>query len=285
MTNYIHLRELIGKKIKKCKRICRRAFKKEFKSLIICWCVTAVVTFAGVGIYFLVVLLGLIIEKSLVLLGIALCVAISLPLYAGNVLVTRKAIKGEKVKLDLLFYGYFNFKSFWKWIFLNLIILSPGWILAMVSGFVSSNSERFLFFLSGKSFFYVSVLFEILTIVVLFLNLSKSIYFFFSYDVNKNKNPGIKNIKKQVENSAKSYFKNKKCFLRHMLSHFWMYLLIFFATKLPLWISVLVLVFSIGYFSLSVLAFQHQFRFEDVIFYPLPAPKGIKLRIKSKKSK
>lgn len=272
MVEYIKARETVENKIKKCKKKCFRVFRKEYKILLLCWFITAVFTFAAWGIYFLFKFAGFLLELPLDILGASIGIFTVLPIFAGNVSVSKNAVLGRKTDVYPLFDGYFYFKKFWKWFFLLIVSISPSWLVSLCFAVVSEETNRFFPFLQGKSLFYFSVVFEIATVVSVFFSLCKTLYFFSLYKKDDSS-------KEFFDIAERGYLKRKKYFKRYMLSNLPLILILVFARVLPLFVETLVFIFVLGYFSLSTVSFSFQFN-ANGFFCAERLSKGERLRLK-----
>ncbi len=276
MIEYIKAREAVEKKIKKCKKRCFRVFKKEYKILILCWMITAVFTFAAWGIYFLFKFAGFLFEIPLDMLGASIGIFLLLPIFAGNISVSQNAVLGRKTDIYSLFDGYFYFKKFWKWFILLIVSVCPLWLVSLCLAVISEETKRFFPILEGDILFYVSVVFEIATVVSLFFSICKTFYFFSLYEKGEAS-------KKFFDDAERKYSKIKKYFKRYMLSNLPFFIVLILARFLPLFAETLVFIFILGYFALSAVSFSFCFK-ADGIFYAERLSKRERFKLKMQKN-
>ncbi len=256
MTKYVETAELISKRIRKGKKASFEALKKNFFFLLLCWFVTAVSTFAAWGVYVFIDFVGFFVGLRLDFLSAGFAIFGVLPLYVGNVEVARRVVKGEKADIYTLFHGYFNFKQFWVWFLFYVVSASYGWILTLALGSVADNTLRFFPFIKGlmgeKGIFYLSVLFEIATVISFFLNLCKSLYLLSRYKICET----VKETKTFFEKNIQRYSKRKKYFRKYILSHLHFIVIILLARTFPIAYEAVVFTLVLGFLSLCVCGFS-----------------------------
>ncbi len=255
MTKYVRVGEMVASRIKKGKKACRKAFRQKFFSFLLCWFLTAVVTFAAWGVYVFFDFVIFFLDLPLDFLAVALGFGIAFPLYVGNVGFAKGVVKGKDVDVYVLFDGYFKFKEFWTWVFFNVVALSPSWLLGAIVGVVSNETGRFFPFLKDDVLFYVSVLLEIMSVTVFFFNLCKSLYFLSFYELTDE--PGC--MKRRIETISKRYSKRKKYFRRYILAHLHLIVILILSRAFPLFWEAIVFTFILGYFALCLPSFSEGF--------------------------
>ncbi len=252
MFMYEAEREVLNARIKKSKKICFHALRSNFGILLLCWFITAVVTFASWGVYVFIDFAGFFLDIPLDFISAGVGIAIVLPLAFGNVSVARAVIKGRKADIYLLFDGYFNLKRFWKWVCFYVISQAPGWISVLAVGAVSNNVQRLFPFFKGKWAFYIELVFEVFTLVLLFINLCKSLYFLSLYRIDED-------TSEFFEKAEKRYIKRKKYFRKYILSNLHYIVILILARAFPLYAEALFFTFILGYFSLLVVSYSEGF--------------------------
>ena len=255
MTKNTRFRELTAFHIKKGKKASRNALKKNLLSLMLCWFLTEVVTFAAWGIFVFLDFVGFFLDVPLDFLGGAVAIFIVFPLIAGNVSFSKNVVKGRKESVCTIFEGYFHPKQFWMWTFGYVISLSPTWLLCAVIDVVSEKTEKFFPFLKGDWLIYVSVMLEILLIVALFLALCKSLYFLFAYQLPEN----VSQVGEIFARARMRYSKRKKQFRRYVFSHFYLIVIIGVSRMLKGYLEAILIALTLGYFVLSVSSFSEGF--------------------------
>ncbi len=252
MTNYVKAGETISYRVGMGKKSCRRALKKNFWFLLLCWTVTLIVLAASFGTYVFLSFVGVLWGFSTDLIAVGVSVLTSLPLIVGNIEVSRHILKGRKADIYLLFNNYFNFLKFWKWVYLYVICLSPGWLLSLVFAAFSNDLGRFLPFFGKDVLFYLETAFEVVTVFLVFASLCKSLYFLFQFNLNVPP-------KLFFEKEAERYEKKKSFFKKYVLSHFYIVIIFFMVKKSPVYLGVGIITITLGYFVLSLSAFSEGF--------------------------
>ncbi len=249
MTKYVKANQAVSDRIIKGKKGCTKVFFHNFLFLVMCWVVTGVVTFASFGAYvfldFAFFFAGVKFELFSAILGIILV----LPLYFGNIKVVKHLIKGRKADLYLLFEGYFNLKKLCKWVLGFVISISPGWIFALVLALFASETYRFLPIVREDVLTVVSVVAELFALYLFFINMCKSIYYLLGYSISED-------VRLNIRKSKKKYMRIKQYFKKYLISHLYLFIALFFVSKLPLYASLPIFVLSIGYLVLSVASFD-----------------------------
>jgi hypothetical protein len=249
MTKYVRANQAVSDRIIKGKKGCTKVFIRNFLFLVVCWAVTGVVTFASFGVYvfwdFAFFFAGLKFELFSAVLGIILV----LPMYLGNIKIVKYLIKGRKADLYLLFEGYFNFKKLCKWVLGFIVSVSPGWIFTLLTALFASETYRFLPFVREDILTVVSVIAELLTLYLFFINMCKSVYFLLGYSITEDVNFNI-------NKNQKKYMRMKQYFKKYLISHLYLFIALFFVSKLPLYASSPIFVLIIGYLVLSVASFN-----------------------------
>lgn len=249
MTKYVKANQAVSDRIIKGKKGCTKVFLRNFLFLLMCWAVTGIVTFATFGVYvfldFAFFFAGLNFQLFSALLGILLV----LPMYLGNVKIVKYLIKGRKAELYLLFEGYFNFGKLCKWVLGFVISVSPGWSVALLAALFASETYRFLPIVREDILMVVSVIAELFALYLFFINMCKSIYFLFGYSYTEA-------VRVNMEKSKRKYTRIKQYFKKYLISHLYIFIALFFVSKLPLYASLPIFVLSIGYLVLSVASFD-----------------------------
>ncbi len=255
MTKYARAGEIISSRIKKGKKAGLKVLKKNFFPFVLCWFLTAIVTFAAWGIYVFVDFAGFFLGIPLDFLGAGIWIFTTFPMFAGNVAFSKRLIKGGKTDISILFEGYFNPKGFWTWALCYLVSLSPGWLLTLFVDVLSNETERFFPFLKGEWLFYVSVVIEAIMVLLFFLNLCKSLYLLSYYELS----PKVCDAKAKVEKSVVRYSKRKKYFRRYILAHLHLIVIIILSRVFPLCVEAFVFTTVLGYFALCIPSFSEGF--------------------------
>lgn len=255
MTKQDVANEILFSCIKRGKKTSFKALKNNFLPLVLCWFLTVVVTFAAWGVYVFIDFLCFFLDLPLDFLSVTVALFIAFPLYVGNIAFSKRIVKGRKADIYVLFDGYFNLRQFWLWVALSAISLSPNWLIASAVGAVSKDTARFLPFLKGDVLFYVSIVFEVATVILFFLSLCKSLYYLSLYELQSSKAETVR----LIEMAEKRYLKLKKIFRRYILAHLHLIVIMILSRAFPLFFEALTFTVVLGYFALCLCSFSEGF--------------------------